>query len=158
MAIVKRNCAYCGLPPEDHDIDRFTGEPEKCPNRASAYSTVDMPLQMTSSRSYAIDDQPMPIANSQPACWDLVIADIKERDAHGLATYGTRLQPFNGRNAAKDKYQELLDAVVYSKQEQIERDRAMSLLGNLLSSNRLVYADRTIVEEVVSILKGEFKS
>lgn len=60
--------------------------------------------------------QPAPKSNDRPAVWDLVIADMKARDQVGRQRYGTPLQPFNGRKALIDLYQELLDAVVYCRQ------------------------------------------
>lgn len=65
--------------------------------------------------------EPPPIPNDKPAVWDLVLRDIKERDAAGAAKYGTRLQPHNGRRPLVDAYQEMLDAVVYLRQEIFER-------------------------------------
>jgi hypothetical protein len=46
-------------------------------------------------------DQPPPVKNENPAIWDLVVADMQERDNVGQKRYGTRLQPNNGRNALK---------------------------------------------------------
>jgi hypothetical protein len=78
--------------------------------------------------------QPMPIPNSEPALWDKAkerfwnwaennsinpkIIDsltkkMADRDNYGLQKYGTRLQPFNGRNFCDDVIDELLDALVY---------------------------------------------
>jgi hypothetical protein len=67
-------------------------------------------------------DQPGPKRNILPAVWDLVITDMKERDKIGEARYGTRLQPFNGRDALVDAYQESLDQTVYLRQLIYERD------------------------------------
>jgi hypothetical protein len=69
-----------------------------------------------------IADQPPPEANDGPAVWDLVIADMRERDHVGRARYGTPLQPFNGRDALVDAYQEALDLCVYLRQAIHERD------------------------------------
>lgn len=66
--------------------------------------------------------QPPPQPNSKPAVWDLVIADMRQRDEHGTAHYGTRLQPHNGRDALVDAYQEVLDAAAYLRQVIFERD------------------------------------
>lgn len=66
--------------------------------------------------------QPAPIPNDQPAMWDLVIEDMKQRDRIGRDRYGTPLQPFNGRDALKDAYEECLDMAAYLKQAIIERD------------------------------------
>ena len=60
-------------------------------------------------------DQPEPKQNEHPAAWDLVIADMRERDRVGLERYGTRLQPFNSRNTLRDAYAEILDLAVYTR-------------------------------------------
>jgi len=61
-------------------------------------------------------DQQDPVHNNSPAVWDLVIEDMKERNQAGLEKYGTMLQPFNGRDALIDAYQEVLDLCVYLRQ------------------------------------------
>lgn len=66
--------------------------------------------------------EPDPVKNDFPAVWDLVLADIKERDSVGEKKYGTRLQPFNGRISLKDAYQEALDLVVYLRQAIYEQE------------------------------------
>ncbi len=53
--------------------------------------------------------------------------DFARRSLQGAAKYGTTLRTHNGRNAAVDAYQELLDASVYLHQlwlETPEDDRA----------------------------------
>ena len=67
--------------------------------------------------------QPKPIPNNYPAIWDLVMEDIKKRDKFGLKKYGTRLQPFNGRDTLQDLYEELLDATCYCRSLIYERNR-----------------------------------
>ena len=67
--------------------------------------------------------EPLPEQNNLPAVWDLVIDDMKARDQFGVDKYHMHLQPFNGRDALKDMYQELLDACVYARQMLYERDR-----------------------------------
>lgn len=66
--------------------------------------------------------QPPPVHNDNPAVWDLVKADIAERDLIGAAKYGVRLQPNNGRDSLIDAYQEALDLVVYLRKAIFERD------------------------------------
>lgn len=61
-------------------------------------------------------DQPLPTANDRPQIQDLVIADIEKRRALGIERYGTPLQAFNGRDAMRDLYEELIDAVLYLRQ------------------------------------------
>ncbi len=67
-------------------------------------------------------DQPPPSRNDLPAVWPLVLADMHERDKIGRQRYGTPLQPFNGRDALADAYQEALDLAVYLRQALYERD------------------------------------
>ena len=94
-------------------------------------------------RKSLVESEPPPIKNDHPAMWDLVLADVaalheskfedigadehgiqtsalaatlvdmQDRDQMGLEKYGTRLQPFNGRDGLVDTYQEFLDACVY---------------------------------------------
>jgi len=68
------------------------------------------------------DDQPVPIPNNRPAAWGLVMDDMNERNAFGVAKYGTPLQGFNGRDALKDAYEEALDLCVYLRTAIYERD------------------------------------
>lgn len=53
--------------------------------------------------------QPPPVPNDQPVIQDLVLKDIAERKRLGIERYGAPLQPFNGRDALLDAYQEALD-------------------------------------------------
>ena len=69
-----------------------------------------------------VKPEPNPSKNRQPAVWDLVLADIYERDKDGQEKYGTRLQPHNGRDPLVDAYQEALDLVVYLRQALFERN------------------------------------
>lgn len=78
--------------------------------------------------------QPPPKANDRPATWDLVIQPLagtgndylmsrmRQRDKMGLAKYGVRLQSHNGRNSFEDAFEEVLDAVAYSRNALIEDD------------------------------------
>lgn len=70
-----------------------------------------------------VRDQPAPVTNSSTPVWELVMADMKERDHVGRQRYGTPLQAFNGRDALVDAYQEALDLAVYLRQAIEERSR-----------------------------------
>ena len=70
-----------------------------------------------------IKEQRKPKKNKLPAVWDLVMQDMNNRDKEGLRKYNTRLQPFNGRDALTDCYQEALDLCVYLRQAIFERDK-----------------------------------
>jgi hypothetical protein len=69
----------------------------------------------------ATHPEPPPQPNAGQPVWEAVIEDMRARDNLGRAKYGTPLQWFNGRDPLVDLYQELLDAVVYLKQELMER-------------------------------------
>jgi hypothetical protein len=47
---------------------------------------------------------------------ELVIRDVQERMRVGMERYGTLLRPFNGRDALRDLYEELLDGAMYARQ------------------------------------------
>ena len=66
--------------------------------------------------------EPIPSPNDEVCIWDLVQADMTERDELGARRYGTRLQPHNGRDVLVDAYQEALDLTVYLRQALYERD------------------------------------
>ena len=66
--------------------------------------------------------EPPPQPNGKPAVWHLVLSDMQERHDWGVKKYGTPLQPFNGRDALTDAYQEALDLCVYLRQAIWERD------------------------------------
>lgn len=67
------------------------------------------------------DDQPPPQLNTSTPIWELVIADMRERDHVGRQRYGTLLQAHNGRDALRDAYEEALDLAVYLRQAIEER-------------------------------------
>jgi hypothetical protein len=61
-------------------------------------------------------EQPPPVPNDRPSAHDGVVADIVARKALGLERYGSLLQSFNGRDAARDAYEEVLDLAAYLRQ------------------------------------------
>ena len=66
------------------------------------------------------DSQPMPTVNDHQDIQSAVIADIEARRELGIERYRTALQPFNGRNALLDAYEEVLDLAMYLKQRLVE--------------------------------------
>ena len=66
--------------------------------------------------------QPLPEVNTKPIIHKLVIDDVNSRLEFGTKKYGTGLQPFNGRDALKDAYEEALDLCNYLRQSIYERD------------------------------------
>jgi len=69
-----------------------------------------------------IKEQPEPKSTYYKPVWEKVIDDMTQRNKDGIEKYGTPLQPFNGRKALVDTYQEALDLTVYLKQKIIEDD------------------------------------
>jgi hypothetical protein len=69
-----------------------------------------------------IDQQAPDGADSSPDICTLVQNDLEARAQKGLATYGQRLKPHNGRDALVDAYQEALDLCMYLRQAIEERD------------------------------------
>lgn len=86
-------------------------------------------------RSPGATPEQAPVANERPAVWDLVVEDMRARDAEGARKYGTRLQPDNGRDALTDAYQECLDQAVYLRQR-IEEERGAMLTLRVLGPFR----------------------
>lgn len=78
------------------------------------------------------NSQPAPKPNDKPSVWDLVLADMAERDRMGHAKYGTRLQPFNGRDTLTDAYQGALDLCVYLRGAIYERDNPPLIGGAMI--------------------------
>lgn len=109
-----------------------------------------------------IQDQPDPIKNDQPHIADLVIADMVERKAIGIERYKTALQPFNGRDALIDAYQEALDLTMYLRQAIEERaqvgkpdwrviaDEAYSLISGAVRGERVIVWEATYRAAVAS--------
>lgn len=67
-------------------------------------------------------DQRLPVPNGLPDVQSMVIADIGARRELGIRRYGTALQPFNGRDALRDAYEEAIDLAMYLRQAIAERD------------------------------------
>ena len=94
----------------------------------------------------ATKKQPDPKGSGAPIT-DLVIADLLERKEFGTAKYGEPLRAFNGRDPLIDLYQELIDAVMYVRQ-QIEEDKE-SEIGQLRKLIE-VLAEHAWQDEVIS--------
>lgn len=69
-----------------------------------------------------LGQQPPPTPNSLVDVQTLVMQDVAQRRVHGIQTYGVPLQPFNGRDALVDAYEEALDLVMYLRQLIEERN------------------------------------
>lgn len=76
------------------------------------------PLPITTKKSV---DVAVEVAEDLRKCgFGDVAEDVEARIRIGERKYGKRLQSFNGRDALKDLYDEILDALNYSKQLELE--------------------------------------
>lgn len=87
-----------------------------------AHHWPDVPVYADVGVKLRPEDQPLPVKNDREYVQTTVIRDLETRTAVGIERYGTGLQPFNGRDALRDAYEEALDLAVYLKQVLIERD------------------------------------
>lgn len=116
-------------------------------------------------------EQPAPVSNNHPAVWEVVIEDItvrkfiqgddrvvsailkdmQDRDAWGRSKYKVPLQPFNGRDALVDMYQEFLDAIAYTKQFQLEGkaedDEPMKILYHALLGGVTIIREKLLLRD-----------
>lgn len=79
--------------------------------------------------------EPSPNKVDGPAIWDLVIADMRERDKIGTATYKQRLKAGDGRNSLVDTYQEVLDTAAYLRKEIIDKETLLKALEDSEAEN-----------------------
>lgn len=106
--------------------------------------------------------QPAPVPNDRPCSWDAVIGRVllmrdriegmapdhealielmRARDEFGLRKYGTRLQPFNGRDSLADAIDEALDLCVYLENDHAENP---DLPGRMLADEAVQLALRLV--------------
>lgn len=87
--------------------------------------------------------QPPPERNQYRDVQTLVMLDLVKRRRFGIAKYGTALQPFNGRDALRDAYEESLDLPCYLRQMIAERDGA-----ELSVEDTQTFTDLRLAEEI----------
>lgn len=85
-------------------------------------------MDCESETNPASTPEPMPAAGKQTVL-PHVMKDLADRAIFGEKKYFTLLQTGNGRDALLDLYQELLDGVMYTKQELLQRDERAKLMG-----------------------------
>lgn len=66
--------------------------------------------------------QPLLEKSVHPEVMGLFLKDLSERYEEGVRRYGVPLQPFNGRDALQDAYEEAIDLCLYLRQAIYERD------------------------------------
>ncbi len=114
--------AKLGLPPDMLIMSDLHGIPEAedaLASRPGDYLGISRTPPPPESH-----EQPLPTTDNthHPRVYALVHDDIKARVHLGIHRYGVPLTPHNGRDALRDLYEELIDAVMYTRQVIYERD------------------------------------
>jgi hypothetical protein len=91
-------------------------------------------------------EQPAPTATDGAPIWELVVADMRERDQVGRQRYGVPLQAHNGRDPRVDAYPEALDLAVYLRPAIEERKRPEPQPTAEIPPDRMEIIQRTISE------------
>lgn len=102
------------------------------------------------------EEQLKPVKNNHDPVWELVVEDMKKRDHVGRQRYGTPLQPFNGRDALRDAYEEALDLAVYLRQVVEERQAFTDYLNGYIDD--LNYHGKITEASAVLVCKEVFMS
>lgn len=103
--------------------------------------------------SDASTPEPPPRSFDGVSCHDLLIADIEERKAFGLAKYGVTLRPHDGRRTLVDVLQELLDGAVYCRQAIEESKSTVALHRDPDDGGVVLNGGDLPREEIVELLR-----
>ena len=90
-------------------------------------------------------EQPMPTSggmNVTPVARRIFFEMLDSRERKGIATYGTTLQTFNGRDAVQDALEEAADLWQYLTQIALERDADAALMRSLRADDQLLTTER----------------
>jgi hypothetical protein len=79
-------------------------------------------------------DQRLPVDGFGPLSHRAVQEDLEARLNVGVGRYGKALQAGNGRNSLQDLYEEILDASVYLKTLEVEREHFATMLRDVLAN------------------------
>lgn len=133
---------------------------------------------------FGIADQPKPIANDKRPVWEtviegltasvantdgqdertdkevatllpLIVEDMRQRDRIGRERYGTPLQPFNGRDALIDAYQEALDGLAYATQAMLERPSELAAELAAGALNLVLVAKTALVRRTLRVFTAD---
>lgn len=99
-------------------------------------------------------DQPYPTGNFHPHTHDLAREALAGRKLVGIERYGQPLQPANGRDFARDAYEEALDCAAYLaglvwEQNHPEETYVGRLLAAVVSGGSLPDFDGVFVPQAV---------
>ena len=113
---------------------------------------------------FASMQEPRPAEQAMPApgresvnarVSELLPGLLTARQAKGLETYGRPLETFNGRDVHRDLLEELVDAVQYAVQAQMEREaierQVHDQYATILDSRGLIEAWRPVMQVVLEL-------
>lgn len=154
----KREARMSSCSPPNPELEIFYRD-EKVPTQEIT-TTDNKPFQNESCgwSSALVEPEPMPIKNELPFMWtramERFVKLAQARDEFGAKKYGTRLQPFNGRNPKIDALQELLDAFVYFEQILFEETYKQVIIDAAVAlSSRRVAHDETLLKNLDEAVK-----
>lgn len=101
------------------------------------------------------EDQPMPVPNDRPTAHAILMAFIQARLDLGIQRYGTGLQPFNGRDSARDSIEEGVDLLVYLITFQEEKKELRALLDELRPMVGMSPRGNEIIDRLASFFEGQ---
>lgn len=78
------------------------------------------------------DSQPMPKAVEGDVMHEVVIKALEDRLAVGIKRYGQPLRAWNGRDAAQDAFEEVLDLSVYLAQVRVEMAEMREIITEMV--------------------------
>lgn len=88
------------------------------------------------------DNQDRPVTNDREYCQDTLLPvfqqAVTDSKTRGVAEYGTALQPFNGRDAVRDTFEEWVDLGMYLEQIKRERTEVIDILLECYEAARVM--------------------
>ncbi len=138
----------------DDRIDAVTGSLVPRPGEQSSPVEQPAPTDSAGPEVPRPGDQPLPTESDGPDVWAEIIDDMRRRRQTGLLRYGQPLRPDNGRDALRDLYEELLDALAYVMQTRLERDalreEAAALRRQIAALRRQIAAASEVLSRLAS--------
>ena len=99
-------------------------------------------------------EQALPVAGGQSVT-DALIELLRQRQAKGVATYGRSLETFNGRDATRDLKEELIDALQYTMQWEMERTQ---LIARIDAADARLERWRRVVEAAIAYNRSGYEN
>lgn len=119
------------------------------------FSTMDDEPARPEREGREGDSQPMPKPADGPIMHEVVIQALEDRLAVGVKRYGQPLRAWNGRDAAQDAFEEVLDLSVYLAQVREEMTEMRSIIAEVLMVHQMGGSlDGALAERMKRVLGG----